>query len=98
MCRGDRRTMGPYFWIWRCQSRALARSVAAILDNSQYRMKPTTRRKPMGTAAKACTWHAQSLEPAWASLLSMAHQGDAEQELWLNSPHPHSCPVKAWHT
>ena len=46
--------MGPYLWIWRCHSRALARSVAATLDMSQYRTKPTMRRKPTGIAARAC--------------------------------------------
>ena len=50
--------MGPYLRIWRCHSRALARSVAATLDMSQYRTKPTMRRKPTGIAARACARHA----------------------------------------
>ena len=46
--------MAPYLLVWRCHRRALARSVAAMRDRSQYRTTPTMRRKPTGVAASAC--------------------------------------------
>lgn len=70
--------MGPYFMIWRCHRRALALSVAATRDRSQYKTRPTMRRNPTGTAASACTGAGQNIHNRiWRSSARAIHQSDS---------------------